>query len=134
MRGLLGEIVKKTATERQIVVDMEAGVEHLSRGTVRHVGRMLVVVEPYFRSIETGGRTAELARELGIPRVEVVANKIRDAVDRQAILDYCDSRDLPVVAEIPYDEGLRDAERSGAAPLDHDAEMPAVRAIAGLVE
>lgn len=124
----------RTAEERDVVVDMEAGVEHLSRGTVRHVDRVLVVIEPYFRSLETGRRTVELAEELGIPRVEVVANKIRDEADREAIGEFCQARGLNVVAEVPYDDALREAERAGSAPLDFDPDMPSIRAIRTLVE
>lgn len=118
-----------TAEERDVVVDMEAGVEHLSRGTVRHVDRLLVVIEPYFRSLETGARTVELGNELGIPRVEVVANKVRDEADRAALREFCEARGLDVVAEVPYDDALREAERAGAAPIDFDPDMPAIRAI-----
>lgn len=125
--------MERTA-DREVVVDMEAGVEHLSRGTVRHVDRLLVVIEPYFRSLETGKRTVELGRELGIGRVEVVANKVRDDEDRQAIAEFCRARDLPLVAEVPFDDRLRDAERSGVAPLDYDSGMPAITAIRSLVE
>jgi len=122
-----------TRDGREVVVDMEAGVEHLSRGTVRYVDRLLVVIEPYFRSLETGKRTVELGRELGIPCVEVVANKVRDDDDRAAIRDYCEAKDLGLVAEVPFDDGLRAAERSGRAPLDHDPEMPSIRVIRTLL-
>lgn len=123
-----------TGGDREVVVDMEAGVEHLSRGTVRSVERLLVVIEPYFRSLETGRRTVELGRELGIPRVEVVANKIRDRSDGSAIRDFCESRELAIVAEIPYDDQLREAERSRAAPIDFDPDSPALAAIRSLVD
>lgn len=112
-----------------VVVDMEAGLEHLSRGTSRHVDVMLAVVEPYYRALETGDRVVELSRQLGIRRVAVVANKVRDAGDREAIRDYCDGRDLDVVAEIPYDRTLVDAERAGTAPIDFDPDAPAVSAV-----
>lgn len=126
--------MERTAGDHEVVVDMEAGVEHLSRGTVRHVDRLLVVIEPYFRSLETGKRTVELGTELGIPRVEVVANKIRDEADRAAIREFSEARGLDVVAEVPYDDVLREAERAGSAPLDFDPDMPAVRAVHSLVE
>lgn len=112
-----------------VVVDMEAGLEHLSRGTSRHVDVMLAVVEPYYRALETGDRVVELSRELGIGRVVVVANKVRDAGDREAIRDYCDGRDLEVVAEIPYDRTLVDAERAGTPPIDFAPDAPAVAAV-----
>jgi len=51
------------------VLDMEAGVEHLSRGTTRNTDTLLVVAEPYYKSLETAARVAALGRELGIARV-----------------------------------------------------------------
>src|ERR671923_2028724 len=83
VRGLLGEIVGGAGDVA--VADMEAGLEHLSRGTPRHVGTILAVLEPYYRSLETGARVLELARELGIAGTYAVANKIRTGEDREAV-------------------------------------------------
>ena len=60
------------------VIDMEAGLEHLSRGTDRHVDALLVVAEPYFKALETARRCVELGRELKIPRVAAVARRDED--------------------------------------------------------
>ena len=129
VRGLLGELVSNAANDRDIVVDMEAGLEHLSRGTGRHVSRFLAVVEPYYRSMETARRIVELAAELGIGDVQAVANKVRDADDRQALTDFCGRHSLPIVAEIPYDPALAASERAGVPPFDADPGAPAVEAV-----
>lgn len=129
VRGLLGELVANSANGRDIIVDMEAGLEHLSRGTGKHVSRFLAVVEPYYRSMETARRIVELASELGIGEVEAVANKVRDADDRKAIADFCAAHSLPVIAEIPYDATLVASERSGVPPIDADPSAPAVEAV-----
>lgn len=134
VRGLLGEIMEKSTTDREVVVDMEAGLEHLSRGTVRHVDRLLVVMEPYFRSLETGRRTAELALELGIPRIEAVPNKVRDEADREALQGFCRRHGIEIAAEIPWDDSLREAERAGRAPLDFDPASPAIDAVRELID
>src|SRR5919204_4378030 len=97
VRGLLGELVARSANGRDIIVDMEAGLEHLSRGTGKHVSRFLAVVEPYYRSMETARRIAELAHELGVADVQAIANKVRDADDRNAIGEFCAAHSLPVV-------------------------------------
>src|SRR5919204_2685717 len=94
VRGLLGEIVAQTGNHRDIIVDMEAGLEHLSRGTGRHVTRFVAVLEPYYRSMETARRVAELASELGVRDVLVTANKVRDNADRNAIRDFCAAHGL----------------------------------------
>ena len=129
VRGLLGELVANPREERDIVVDMEAGLEHLSRGTGRHVSRFVTVIEPYFRSMETGRRVAELAAEAGITDVLAVANKIRNDADRDAVREFCDAHRLRVIAEVPYDPTLVDAERDGQPPIDFDVTSPAVTAI-----
>ncbi len=130
VRGLVGELVRhRPGNGEDVVLDMEAGLEHLSRGTGRYVDGMLAAIEPYYRSLETGKRVAELADELGVRRVYAVANKIRDDADREAVDDFCDRNGLEVLARIPYDRSLIEAEREGKAPLDYDADAPAVSAI-----
>jgi len=111
---------------------MEAGLEHLSRGTGRHVGRLVAVLEPYYRSMETARNVAALATELGIPDVVVVANKVRDVADREAITDFCRAHDMRLVGEVPFDRSLADVERGGGAPIDSAPNSPAVRAIEAL--
>lgn len=116
------------------LLDMEASIEHLSRGTPGGVDTMLVVVEPYYRALETAGRIAPLAAELGIPRVLAIANKIRDEEDARVIRDYCRAKGLELALEIPYDEAVRDADRRGRALMDHAPSAPTVRAVERLAQ
>ncbi len=134
VRGFVGEIVANPAGDRDIIVDMEAGLEHLSRGTGRHVNRFLAILEPYYRSMETARRVADLARELGIDDVRAVANKLRDDEDRRAIADFCGAHGMQLIAEIPWDGSLLQAERAGRTPIDHAPDSPAVRAIGQLAD
>ena len=108
---------------------MEAGLEHLARGTGRHVSRFVAVLEPYYRSMETVRRIASLAAELGVADVVVVANKVRDDADRRAIAEFCVAHALRLAGEIQFDPRLADAERSGAPPIEQVPEGPAVAAI-----
>lgn len=132
VRTLVGEMVEQY--ERPTVIDMEAGLEHLSRGTVRNVDCILMVIEPYFKSMETGARMNKLAKELEIARVYCLANKIRGSEDEKAIQDFCENRDMELFGFIPNDEVLWEAERLGVAPLDHDKKCAAVAAIAKVAE
>ncbi len=132
VRGFLGELVENNRVERDVVVDMEAGLEHMSRGTGRHVSHILAVVEPYYRSMETARRIVELAAEMGIASVQAVANKVRDEEDRDAIQQFCAAHGLDVIGEVPYDPTLVVAERNARSPLDHDASSPSMLAIASL--
>jgi CO dehydrogenase maturation factor len=116
--------------EEQVValVDMEAGLEHLSRGTARHVDTLLVVLEPYDKALETARRCAELGRELGIPRVLGVANKLRGGEDRAAVRDYAAAHGLSLAADVPFDEEVYQADLAGRAPAA-TSEAPAARAL-----
>ena len=112
---------------------MEAGLEHLSRGTGRHVSRLVAVLEPYYRSMETARNVVALGTELGIRDIVVVANKVRDEGDRSAIAEFCQSHKMRLVGEVPFDPALADVERGGGAPIDAAPESAAVRAIEALV-
>ncbi|MGI9140433.1 MAG: hypothetical protein ACR2GJ_04925 [Gemmatimonadaceae bacterium] len=112
-----------------IIVDMEAGLEHISRGTGKHLSKFVATIEPYYRSMETARRVAALASELGIGEVLAVANKVRDDGDRKAISEFCTAHSLQLAGEIPFDATLLDAERAGKTPIDYDPGSPAVQAI-----
>ncbi|MGH2444385.1 MAG: hypothetical protein ACRDFX_14620 [Chloroflexota bacterium] len=106
------------------VTDMEAGLEHLRRGTTRYVDAMLVVAEPYYKSLEVAGRTAELARELGIERIFAVANKVRDERDADAVREYFERHHVHLLAAVPFDESVMEADRRGVALVDMGRESP----------
>ena len=113
VRHLLGELHEPNVIT---VIDMEAGLEHLSRGTDRNVDVLLAVAEPYFKALETARRCVELGRELKIPRVAAVANKFRSPSDLEAVRNYVAAHDMDVLAEIPYDEKIQRADLTGTAP------------------
>ncbi len=114
------------------ILDTEASPEHLARGTARYADAMLAVVEPYYKSLETGRRMAVLARDLGLERVALVANKIRDDRDLAAVQEFAQANGLEIAGVIPFDEEMPEAERAGIAPLDHAPEAAAVTAIGEL--
>lgn len=136
VRNFLGEVVGGSVEGREIVVDLEAGLENFSRGTPRHVDVIVAVVEPYFRSMETARRVCELARELDIPGVYAIANRVRGEADRAAIDEFCAKHGIELLGCVPYDDTLLEAERDGIAPIDHNVNSPAIteiRRIAGVV-
>lgn len=125
VRGLLEEI---PSDDGMVVVDLEASPEHLTRATTRHVDHMLVVAEPYFKSLETARRYHRLAVDLGIPTVSVVGNKVPEG-DDDVVTAFCEERGFALLASIPFDASLAEAERVGRAPIDHRPQAPAVQAI-----
>jgi CO dehydrogenase maturation factor len=97
------------------VIDMEAGLEHLSRGTDRYVDVLLVVAEPYFKALETARRCVELGLELKIPRVAAVANKFRSKDELDAVRKYAAAHKISIIGEVPYEEKIQSADLAGAA-------------------
>ena len=133
VRSLVGEMVENY--ERPTVIDMEAGLEHLSRGTGQKVDTLLIVLEPYYKSMETAARIKELAEEMeDLGHIYAVANKTRSAEDESALRQFCEQRNLNLIAMVPEDETVRQADRRGVSLLDHDASAPAVRSITALAE
>ena len=132
MRGLLAEILSAEADVT--VVDMEAGLEHLSRsgGTLRHVDHLLLVVEPYAKAIETARRGVALARGLGIARVSVLASKVREPDELALVERLCADEGVALAGVVPYDDAVRLADRDGLPPLDAAPDSPTVRALEAL--
>jgi CO dehydrogenase maturation factor len=92
-----------------LILDMEAGIEHLTRGTVAAVDRLLVVVEPGRRSLETARRIMDLARDLGLAKVGLVLNKVSSPGDEEFVRD--ELGDVGLLASLPYSEQLRRLDR-----------------------
>jgi len=126
VRGLIAEL---TNIGEHTITDMEAGLEHLKRGTARNVDLMLIVAEPYYRSLEAAMRTHELAKELAIPFIRVVANKVRDEQDRSAIESFCARHGMTLIGTVAHDDTLIEAERQAMSPYDFAPGSPAVTAI-----
>ena len=120
------------AADDVCILDTEASPEHLSRGTAQHAETMVIVVEPYYKSLETGRRMALLGRDLGIPTVTLVGNKVRDEREVEAIRDFAGRHSIDLAGFVPFDEGLPDSERAQQAPLDFAPDGPAVAAIADI--
>jgi len=116
------------------VMDMEASIEHMSRGTIKHVDALLVVLEPYYRSLETAGRIVPLARGLGINRIYGIANKLRSPEDEEAVRGYCRSHELELIATVPFDENVVEADRTGRAVIDYDATSPIVEELSRVAD
>lgn len=111
-----------------VIMDMEAGLEHLGRGTASLMDQFIAVIEPGARSIQTYVRIKELAKDIGVTRVRVVANKIRDDADRAFIRSRIPEEDL--LGFITYSAQVIDADRKGLSPYDcSPAALDEIRAI-----
>jgi len=130
VRGVIG--AAPTGAEDVCIVDLEASTEHLLVATAQHADAMYAVVEPYGKSLETGRRVAALARSLGLPRVGLIANKVRDEREAAIVAAYAERHGIELAGNVPYDESFHEAERTPCAPLDHEPDAPAVRALGDL--
>lgn len=105
-------LVSSALDGEYVLMDMEAGVEHLGRGTAEAVDALVVVVEPSRTSIETAERIQSLAADLGIDEVRAVINKTQDDVE-----DVRAALDVPVIATLPYDDEIAAAGLAGDSPV-----------------
>lgn len=131
IRALLRHLLMESG--EVAVVDMEAGVEHLGRGTAEFVDAMLVVTEPSLRSLETARRVSNLAKEIGIKRVFLVGNRVTGD-EAKIIEDYSERIHVPLLGLIPYDDSLRLLDSSGERSLESFPFSPGVDAVKHLAE
>ena len=99
-----------------VIMDMEAGLEHLGRGTAQGMDQFIVVIEPGARSVQTYRNVKRLANDLGIKRVRVVANKVRDEQDEEFVKNNIPAEDL--LGMVHYNLEIMDADRNGKSPYD----------------
>jgi CO dehydrogenase maturation factor len=99
-----------------VILDMEAGIEHLTRGTAKGVDKLIIVVEPSRRSVETGYRVRDLALEIGLNNVGVVGSKIRNESEKDFLISSMPGFEF--LGFIPYDEGIVAADIAGSSLVD----------------
>ena len=99
-----------------VIMDMEAGLEHLGRGTAGNMDQFIVVIEPGARSVQTYHNVKRLAADLGVKQVRVVANKVRDIRDEEFVKSQIPAEDL--LGFIHYNTEIMDADRQGKSPYD----------------
>jgi CO dehydrogenase maturation factor len=122
VRSLLGTAIEEEADVT--LVDMEAGLEHLSRsgGTLAYADVLLMVMEPTHKSVMTAGRTVPLARELGIPRIYGVGNKAKGDADVELFGTLSAEYGVPLAAVVPWDADVRACDRRGGPLLAGEAQ------------
>ncbi|MEI6564087.1 MAG: AAA family ATPase [bacterium] len=119
VRALISHLLVDAKTD--LVLDMEAGVEHLSRGTISTVDGLLIVVEPGLRSVETAFRVRDMAADLGLKRVMVIGNKIRSESDKEFL--RTEMKDMEIAGFLPYEPRIREAEIARRTVASASEEM-----------
>ena len=104
-----------------VILDMEAGIEHLGRGTTENMDALIIVVEPGQRSIHTAISIKKLASEIGIKNIFTVINKLKNKAEEEAIKHNLDG--IVVVGTIPYLDAIRDADLYGISPCENNEDL-----------
>jgi CO dehydrogenase maturation factor len=131
LRALLAHLTLQR--EEVVILDMEAGIEHLGRGTASAVDAFIVVLEPGLRSIQTAMTIRALAADLGVRSIYAVANKIRNDQDLEFLQGHLD--ELPLLGAIPWDEAIIEADMQGRSAYHAVPRLAAaVREIASRLE
>ena len=121
--ALLGALVSHLllARDEVVIIDMEAGIEHLGRATAKAVDKLIIVVEPGRRSVETAYRIHKLARDIGLQNIAVVGNKIRSQSEREFLISSLPGFEF--LGFIPYDQALVEADLANLPILDSSQQI-----------
>jgi len=131
VRALLRHLIVER--NEVVILDMEAGVEHMGRGTAQHVDVMLVVTDANVKSLETAKHIYELAFNADIKQIFLVGNKIGNETQKETMKSFVEKNDLKILDSVPFDQKVVEAEMRGETPLGY-RESEAVRAIGRLCE
>ena len=124
LRALLSHLI--LGRKDVVILDMVAGLEHMSRGAAKGIDLMLCVVEPTIKAIDVVLQMYRLSKDINIKRFEFIANKIRKESDNEFIKKHIKTSIFEV---IPYDEAVIEADELGISLLDYAPNSPAVKAI-----
>lgn len=120
LKSLLSHLF--VARDETVIVDMEAGLEHLSRGSTAYMDAFIVVVEPGLRSFGTARQIRQLASDLGVGNVFIVGNKIASREDRRLIEDNL-REEFDILGHLSLNPKVIEADRIGASPYDLDPNI-----------
>lgn len=122
VKALLRHLVVER--DEVVILDMEAGIEHLGRGTSGHVDTLLIVSDANRRSLEVANTIHRLASGSQICHVGLIGNRVADERQRAAIQKFADENGIPVLAMVPFDQGIADSGMTGEAP--DELQSPAI--------
>ena len=117
LKALVTHIV--LARDEVVIMDMEAGIEHLGRGTAKAVNKLIVVVEPGRRSIDTAEHIRKLASEIGLSNIHLIGNKIRNKDDEAFLKTHLSGFEF--LGFLPFDDALIEADLKGISPFDTES-------------
>ncbi len=126
VRALLRHLVVER--DEAVVMDLEAGVEHIGRGTAKSVDALLIVADSNLKSLEIAKHIFEMAKAADIQQIYLVGNRVMNGAQKEAITKYSENNGLPLLALVPFDQKIIQSDMMGETPLLHK-EIEAVKTI-----
>jgi CO dehydrogenase maturation factor len=131
IRALLRYLVVET--DEAVVLDLEAGVEHIGRGTARQVDVLLVVADSNLKSLEIAKHIREMALAAGMQQIYLVGNRVMNEEQKGAIKTYADENGIEVLDYVPFDTNITESDMKGKTPL-LNKDFPSVKTIDNICE
>lgn len=131
IRALLRHLVVEV--NEAVVMDLEAGVEHIGRGTARQVDALLIVVDSNMKSLEIAKHIHDLAAAAGMKQLYLVGNRVMNHSQNEAIETFAKQNGMKLLATIPWDQRIIDSDMAGVTPLKNK-DIEAVKAIDKICE
>jgi CO dehydrogenase maturation factor len=131
IRALLRHLV--VDRNEAVVMDLEAGVEHIGRGTARQVDALLTVADSNLKSLEIAKHIHDLASAAGMKKIYLIGNRVMNDAQKDAIQSFADKNGLNLLALVPFDQKVIDADMLGVTPLKNK-EIAAVKTIDNICE
>ncbi|MBU4536097.1 MAG: AAA family ATPase [Euryarchaeota archaeon] len=131
LKAILRHMILKK--DEIVILDMEAGIEHLGRKTAESVDMMIVVVEPGLKSLETAQRIKKLAEDIGVKNILAVINKVSTKQEESFVQEKLKELDIGVIGSIPRDQMVIKADMEGRPLTDYD-DSPALDAVERIAE
>lgn len=131
IRALLRHLVVEI--NEAVVLDLEAGVEHIGRGTARQVDSLLIVADSNMKSLEIAKHIHEMAAAAGMKNLYLIGNRVMNDSQKEAIAAYAKQNGIELLATIPWDQKIIEADMAGETPLKN-RDIEAVKAIDGICE
>lgn len=131
VRALLRHLVVER--NEAVVMDLEAGVEHIGRGTAKQVDALLIVADSNLKSLEIAKHIHDMATAAGMKQLYLVGNRVMNETQKEAIKSFAEKNALPLLAFVPFDQGVIEADMRGETPL-LNKELASVQTIDNICE
>lgn len=128
--AVIRALMRHLVVERNeaVVLDLEAGVEHIGRGTARQVDALLIVADSNLKSLEIAKHIHDMATEAGMKQLFLVANRVMNDAQKEAVQSFADKNGIALLSIVPFDQKVIEADMMGQTPL-RNKDMAAIKAI-----